>query len=421
MFGFKDPGAVIRTTAGKLTILDGPMIGGEGAGYKAKLHGKVVFYKEFNQNAAADLDPQQTQEHRRLRTDWLVKARLDQLDPRINAPFAMTTDQATPPGYICAWVDGLETLENWRTRAHPYGERLQVIGQIAYLLSLLHSHQIAQGDMNSANIGILGNGPNLTVILFDFGNYNNGNPKLRPLMAGEAEHMAFWLRLGKAIPDMRSDVYALGIMAYELLLARPVTAGCSSVDEMLIRLEQGRLPGDPMLGTNTGMEVGLPYQMLPPRLQTQLRNMIAPEPGYTPSVHDFLRQFREELDNLIECGSCRSPYFWTIQRAACPTCHAPSPAAIAVRLPNGGELPVRRNLIFGRDMLGGAPYLSGEHLILQPHSLGKVHGYIRGTNGMQLVRMNGSRLSLPKGSGPILIEVGDRLEIESTRLEFINA
>ena len=419
MFGLHNIGTVINTSAGKLTIIGDPLIGGEGAGYKARLaDGRTVFYKEFNRAAAADLDADQTMRHRWKRTRWLVQARLDKLDSRINAPFAISCDQRAPPGYVCTWIDGLTTLEKWRGNAVPYADRLNVVGQLAYLLSLLHARTVAQGDVNAGNVSIVGMGHGLDVHLFDFGNFNNGDPKLRPLMAGEAEHMAFWLRLGKAVPDMQSDAYAFGVISYEMLLARPVTAGCANVEQMLARLEHGRLPGDPMLGTPQGADQGLPYEILPPSLQSQLRNMLAPTPAFVPRIDAFIAHFKRELGNLIACGGCGMPYWWTAQREACPSCSAPSPAAITVKLPAGGILPIRRNTVLGRGSLGGAHYLSAEHLLIQPVALGAAAAYVRGRNGIKLIRSAGTRLFLPQGSGPIAIAPGDLLELEGTRLEF---
>ena len=418
MFGLHSTGTSIKTTAGKLTIIGDPLIGGEGAGYKARLaDGRMVFYKEFNRAAASDMDADQTMRHRWKRTRWLVKARLDKLDSRINAPFAISCEQNAPPGYVCAWIDGLTTLEEWRGNAVPYADRLNVVGQLAYLLSLLHTSKIAQGDLNAANVGIVGMGHGLDVYLYDFGNFNNGDPKLRPLMAGEAEHMAYWLRLGKEVPDIQSDAYAFGVISHEMLLARPVTAGCANVEQMLARLEQGRLPGDPMLGTSQGADQGLPYQILPPSLQTQLRNMLAPTPAFVPRVDVFLAHFKRELGNLIACGDCGMPYWWTAQRERCPSCAAPSPAAITVKLPAGKMLPIRRNTVLGRDSLGGAPYLSADHLIIQPVALGTAVAYVRGRNGIKLIRPAGPRLFLPPGSGPITVAPGDRFELDTTRLE----
>jgi hypothetical protein len=81
-------------------------------------------------------------------------------------------------------------------------------------------------------------------------------------------------------------------------------------------------------------------------------------------------------------------------------------------------LPIRRNTVLGRSSLGGAPYLSAEHLLIQPVALGAAVAYVRGRNGIKLIRSNGPRLFLPQGSGPIAISPGDLLELDGTRLEF---
>ena len=90
MFGYLNVGDKVATTAGTLEIAGNPLIGGEGAGYKATLNGKTVFFKGFR-----DLDRlpvgyashDAVRKHRHTRTLWLVQAKLHQLNPAFNAPF----------------------------------------------------------------------------------------------------------------------------------------------------------------------------------------------------------------------------------------------------------------------------------------------------------------------------------------------
>lgn len=419
MFGNHDIGKQIKTTAGAVTIVGDPILGGEGAGYKAVLKGKDVFYKEFKADQIASLNEEQVRQHRYKRTQWLVNARLDLLHPAINAPFAMTSDAKAAPGYVCNWIESLTLLSRWREGDHPYADRLNVARKLGHLLSLIHERGIAQGDLNAENVGVLGAGPSLEVALIDFGNFNNGDANLAPLMAGESEHMAFWLQNRNDVPDIQSDVFAYGVMAYEMIFARSIDSGLTDRGDMMARRERGLIPGDPLLGAEQGADQGLPYDILPAILQTDLRNMLAPDPSYTPRIVDFLRHFDAEVPNLISCQICSMPFWWTSARLTCPCCKSAAPAALNLRLASGAILPIQRNLMLGRDQLGGAPYLSAQHFIVQGKQFGVASIYVRGRNGLKLIKHSGERLHYPEGSGPILVMPGDALELEATHIDVV--
>ena len=346
-------------------------------------------------------------------------ARLDVLHPAINAPFAMTSDPKAAPGYVCSWVDNISLLSQWREGDHPYTDRLNVMRKLGHLLTLLHERGIAQGDLNADNVGVLGAGDSLSVVLIDFGNFNNGDKHLAPLMAGESEHMAYWLQARNGLPDIQSDVYAYGVMAYELIFARSIDSGLTEHDEMLSRRSRGSIPGDPLLGVEHGADQGLPFDIFPAILQTDLRNMLAPNPSLTPRIGDFLKHFDAQAANIISCTTCSMPFWWTPTRMSCPCCRASAPAALKLRLPSGITLPILGNVMLGRNQLGGAGYLSDKHLIIQCQQFGVGNIYVRGRNGLKLIKHTGERLHYPEGSGPIMVMPGDALELEATHIDVV--
>lgn len=419
MFGNHDIGNQIKTTAGTLTIVGDPILGGEGAGYKATLNGNDVFYKEFKADQIANLSQEQVRQHRNKRTQWLVKARLDLLHPAINAPFAMTSDPKAAPGYVCNWVDSITLLSRWREGDHPYVDRLNVARKLGHLLSLIHARGVAQGDLNADNVGVIGAESSLEVVLIDFGNFNNGDKNLAPLMAGETEHMALWLQSRNGVPDIQSDVFAYGVMTHEMIFARNIDSGLTDREDMLARRELGLIPGDPLLGVELGADQGLPYEILPDILKTDLRNMLAPDPTVTPTIDSFLRHFDAEAPNLISCHGCQMPFWWASNRLTCPCCQSAAPAALNLRLSTGVMLPVQKNLMLGREQLGGAPYLSVHHLIVQGKQYGVASIYVRGRNGIKLIKYSGERMHYPEGSGPILVVPGDALELEAMHIDVL--
>lgn len=422
MFGYLNVGDKVSTTAGTVTITGSPLVGGEGAGYKATLNGHAVFYKQFTdpQNLPPGFPSYEAVAlHRYKRTQWLVKAQLHRLSPAFNAPFASSTDPKKP-GYVCAWVDGLIPWSEWREQAHPYGERLSVIGQLTTLLNVLHTHGIAHGDINANNVCIMGSGNSLMVMLIDFGNCNNGDPSLKPLMTNDAEHISPDLFQGKGVADMQSDLYALGVMSYEAFLVKTIDSAGGNEQEIRQRRAHGTIPGDPLCGTRSGDEKGLPYSALSPELQTKLRGLTSPEPHQRPSIQSYKRVFDHEItNNLVICGGCKNPYFWHVALKTCPCCKAvPAPAALHVQMPNR-VMPLRGNLQIGRDDIPGAPsYVSAQQLVIQPAYLGVARIYITGRNAMKLTQPNGARFLVTPQSGAFEVRAGDMLEIEATRITF---
>lgn len=422
MFGYLNIGDKVATTAGTLEIVGNPLIGGEGAGYQAKLNGQPVFFKGFR-----DLDRlpvgyashDAVRKHRQARTLWLVQAKLHQLNPAFNAPFAMSLD-AKNPGYVCAWIEGLTPWSEWREAPHPYGERLAVVGQLGHLLYQLHARGVAHGDINGNNVCIVGAGAALKVVLIDFGNYNNGDKALVPLMSNDPEHISPWLRRGQGVADQHSDVYALGIMTYEALLVKTIDSGGTDEADMHARRASGQVVGDPLSGNYRGDEQGLPFASLSPALQTMLRGMLAPDPNAQSTIAHFKRVFDEEVQhNLVLCRSCNKPYWWHVGVCACPCCKSvAAPPALHVQLPNR-VLPLTHHLMLGRDDLPGSPaHLSAKHMVIQPAYLGAARVFVTGRNGMTLTRTTGQRVHLTADSGGVLVAPGDQLELQGTRVLF---
>lgn len=422
MFGFLNIGDQVATTAGTLTIAGAPLVGGEGAGYKATLNGKTIFFKQFTDLQTLPRgfsSAEAVAKHRHKRTEWLVKAQLHLLSPAFNAPFASSTNPKQP-GYVCAWIDGLIPWAEWREQPHPYGERLSVIGQLTTLLSILHSQGIAHGDVNANNVSVLGTGAALQVMLIDFGNCNNGDAALNPLMTNDVEHISPDLYQGKGVADMQSDLYALGVMSYEALLVKTIDSGGANEQDMRQRRANGAIPGDPLCGTRKGDELGLPYDALSPALQTKLRGLTAPEPSQRPRIDHFKQAFDyETAHNLVLCPVCNKPYFWHVALVSCPCCKAAAvPPALHVQLPNQ-VLPLRHNLQIGRDDIPGAPlYFSAQQLVIQPAHLGAARIYVTGRNSMKLTQTSGKKLLVTSQSGAVEVGPGDVLELESTRIAF---
>lgn len=414
MFNTHKPGSKVSTSVGDIIIEKEVGTGGEGIGYCANHNGKKVFYKQFYQTAVSPRSPEQTLALRKARTQWLVNSKIYELDPfgRINAPYASSKEG----GYLCDWVDNLLPLvsepedgESFLGIGRPYAQRVGVLLQISDLLTLVHNKGIAHGDLNDDNIGVVIQGDVVRVYLIDWSNFNCGIKTLPPVMAGAESAMAWWIRTTGAMPDKSSDVYSLAIYGHELLLARPVVQGCATVTEMLDRLKNGDLAGDPLRGRHlSGNEIGLPFEILTPELQSQLRMMLQPEKNKTPSIDEFSEVLRSSLPNLIACQNCNSPLWWNASRYTCPKCSQPIGAALHLVF-NGTTIPITGLMLFGRSELGGDSAVSSQHFRVHPLSPG--HGNLRvlGLNGMK--RQRGAERIGAQAGQEMDISVGDQLEI----------
>lgn len=411
MFNHK-PGTLIKTSAGTLKIIDdGPGFGGEGTGYRAELNGKIVFYKQFHKTAVPPLTPVETLALRMARTKALVAMRLSDVDARFNAPFAWSDEG----GYVCKFIENLLPMycdgldgPSFLTGTTSYAQRVNVAGQLIGLVNALHSRGVAHGDINSANVGVVvGTDSSVAVHLIDFGNANWGDPKLPPLMAGSEGSMAFWLRSAGSLPDMKSDTYSVAMVVHELLLIRPVIAGATTVAEMLDRLKNGQIPGDQLCGTRNGTEVGLPFDILTPELQSLVRLALQPTRNFTPVMQSFERALAQAVPNLVAC-SCGVPFFWHMGRKKCPACDKDLSAPITFVQPKGC-IPLHSLSTFGRKELGGDAAVSTNHFRAQPTGIGRARLEVLSQNGLKLIRGK-SRSQVQQGQY-IDVQSGDQIEL----------
>lgn len=116
-------------------------------------------------------------------------------------------------------------------------EAARIVTQIAAALDAAHEAGVIHCDVKPANVIV---DPQGTAKLTDFGIARAARGPREHELIGTARYIAPERIEGKA-PTERSDVYSLGLVAYELLAGRPPNAEMETEDLLRVRLD-GRAP-----------------------------------------------------------------------------------------------------------------------------------------------------------------------------------
>lgn len=203
-----------RSVIGSYRIIDFVGAGGMGSVYRVvhRDSGQVAAAKILNESAVGKNGLE------RFRNEARIHQSLTH--PNIARMFEYVEVDGLPC-LIMEYVDG-ESLDE---RLQKYGalnvaEAIQVFTALAHAVSYIHKYDIIHRDLKTNNIRISSNG---TVKLLDFGiATNSGSPRLTSTgnVVGTLQSLApEQLRTGRA--ELRSDIWALGIVFYEMLTGVP--------------------------------------------------------------------------------------------------------------------------------------------------------------------------------------------------------
>jgi serine/threonine protein kinase len=126
---------------------------------------------------------------------------------------------------------------------------LQIVRQLLHTLKAAHANGVVHGDIKSDNIIVEPTAGGDAVTLIDFGlaridgrqdhiHVGPGNPDS---VSGTPDYMAPELVRGER-PSPASDLYAVGVILYELLTRRSPFGGGSSDEVLMRQLEEHALP-----------------------------------------------------------------------------------------------------------------------------------------------------------------------------------
>jgi serine/threonine protein kinase len=182
------------------------------------------------------------------------------------------------PALVMELVDGPTLADRIANGPLPLSEALPIALQIASALEYAHEHGVIHRDLKPANIKIT---PDGHVKLLDFGLAKALTPDSRSstlsssptlsveatqagVLLGTAAYMSPEQAKGKAV-DRRTDIWAFGVVVFEMLTGNRVYAGETATETMAhVMLKE---PAWETLPTST-----------PPRLRSLLRRCLTQEP-----------------------------------------------------------------------------------------------------------------------------------------------
>ncbi|HKU62906.1 MAG TPA: protein kinase [Gemmatimonadales bacterium] len=133
--------------------------------------------------------------------------------------------------YVMPYVDGLSLREKLTKEGElPIGEAVRILRDVADALTEAHRHGVVHRDLKPENVMLRGR----HALVMDFGvakalSEATGRQSLTTVgvALGTPTYMAPEQAVADPHVDHRADIYAFGVVAYELLAARPPFTGAS--------------------------------------------------------------------------------------------------------------------------------------------------------------------------------------------------
>lgn len=398
-----DPGKIIRLDS-SIQIRNERPIASDGQG-KVYLvtnisSGQKGAFKVFHDNKPDTIT--------RLRFLVARSSELMSACPAICSPIDCATSNGLVGAYA-PWVAG-ENLEDFLVNFKAtFIECLQLAVAIAQALKALHELEFVHGDVHSGNVRVERQGSVLKVYIIDLDNFRcQGAPP--PIMAGRKEYLApeLWKKLLKhehAIPDVTTELYALGVMLHEVLLVKHPASGVDGDEGQFVKAMSTGWPHDPArMDRVRGNSDGLPAEILNPGLIQMFRRSLSPTPHERPRAGDWMAELFKALSLVNVCEKCGGPSIVDAPRSHCPICQKPPLLKLAGTF---GHIPLRADsTVVGRTNLGGSLLVSTKHAIIRRQGDDYFLESL-GQNGT--FRRSNSWIRLPDNH-PVVIRNGDELK-----------
>ncbi len=221
-----------------------------------------------------------------------------------------------------------DTLEQWLAQhgPMPVAQVSQVLDQVAGALDHAHSRGIIHRDVKPSNIMLDAQG---RAVLMDFGLVRAGEglgPTRSTTVMGTPEYMAPEQILGQAI-DRRTDIYALGVVLYELLSGKTPFRHTTPIATAYAHVHEAP---PPVRSVNTA--VPLPIEAV-------VLKALAKDPAARyQNAGDLARDFAFAVSGAVPAGLAVQPTTADnrIKQSSSP---AGSVGAVAIPFPASGTTP----------------------------------------------------------------------------------
>lgn len=159
-------------------------------------------------NAAIELQQQM------LRKEFEVMMSLSH--PLVVRTVSLEAIEGRGPCIVMEWVDGV-TLDRWLQERPDRAARRRVADMLLEAVAYIHSAGVIHRDLKPTNIIVTGDGAGLKLI--DFGLADTAGHTVLKQPAGTLGYMSPE-QMSQAVPDMRNDIYSLGVILEEMDLGR---------------------------------------------------------------------------------------------------------------------------------------------------------------------------------------------------------
>jgi TolB-like protein/Tfp pilus assembly protein PilF len=283
-------------------------------------HGRLVAVKVLHPELAATLGPE------RFLREIQVTAQLQH--PHI-LPVYDSGESTGQLWYTMPYIEGESLRERLRREGQlPIGHTLRILREVAEALAYAHGRGIVHRDIKPENLLLTAG----QALLADFGIARaldapiNERLTATGLVIGTPAYMSPEQASGEASFDQRGDLYALGVVAYEMLTGQPPLRGRSL--QALIAAHLVEAP-EPIRELRPDT---------PPALERLIMRLLAKTPGERPqSAEDVVRELERASAESVRSSTALVP---TRLR------HPPVPRRIAVPLIGAAILVVAPALVY---------------------------------------------------------------------------